>query len=102
MSKVLAKIRRMSINQLRALGVLAKSKNGIVESVETSKNVKLKGKSLGGVFSSLSRQMIGGQPLVLPMGRGLKGRGIRWKLNQNLISLKDLKAAVEEVLESYE
>lgn len=82
--------------------MLAKSKNGIIESVETSANLKLKGKSLGGVFSALSRQMVNGQPLVLPMGRGVKGRGIRWKLNQNLISAKDLLAATKEVLESYE
>ena len=92
----------MSINQLRALRVLAKSKGGIVESEETSKSLKLKGKSLGGVFSSLSRQDINGQLLVLPMGRGLKGRGLRWKLNQNLISQQSLLRTVEEVLESYE
>lgn len=92
----------MSLSQLRALLALAQAKNGIIESVETERKVKLKGKSLGGVFSSLSRQMISGQPLVLPMGRGLKGRGLRWKLNQNLISAKELLRVVEEVLGSYE
>lgn len=102
MDTVLSKIRRMSVNQLRALQVLAKSKNGIVESADTYEYVHLKGKNLGGVFSSLSRQKIGTFSLVEPVGRGMKGLGLRWKLNQKLISLSELKKAVGEVLATCE
>ena len=88
----------MSLNQLLALAVLARSKNGIVEAVESSDKLKLKGKALGGVFSSLARQEIDGEYLIEAWGRSQKGRGLRWKLNEKAISQKKLREAVEEVL----
>lgn len=88
----------MSLSQLKALAVLSASKNGIVEAEDTSKKLGLKGKSLGGVFSSLSRQNINGEPLVLPRGRSVGGRGLRWILNEKVISRDKLKQVVKEVL----
>jgi hypothetical protein len=88
----------MSLSQLKALAVLAASKNGIVEAEDTSKKLGLTGKSLGGVFSSLSRQNINGQALVLPRGRSVGGRGLRWVLNEKVISKDKLKQVVREVL----
>ena len=89
----------MSVNQLRALKVLAESENGIIESVETTKQTKLKGKNLGGVFSSLSRQQIDGLYMIEAWGRSLNGRGLRWRLNPKTISRSELRRVVKEVLE---
>ncbi|MFA6250260.1 MAG: hypothetical protein WC686_02000 [Candidatus Shapirobacteria bacterium] len=86
------------MNQLKALAVLADSKDGIVEATESSDNLKLEGKALGGVFSSLARQVIDGQYLIEAWGRSQGGRGLRWKLNEKAISKKGLKETVEEVL----
>lgn len=58
------------------------------------------GKSLGGVFSSLARQRIDGQFLVLPYGQG-EGRGLRWKLNERVVTRKNLKSIVEEILATW-
>lgn len=91
--KVLAKIRRMSLNQLGALKVLLD--NGVVEADEVK--IGLEGKALGGVFSSLSRQRIGGESLVEPWGRG-EGRGLRWKLNEKVIDKSELKEFINRVL----
>lgn len=60
------------------------------------------GKSLGGVFSSLARQKFHNQPLLIPYGRGTEGRGLRWKLNERLVSLSDLRSIVSELLSSWE
>ena len=92
------RIHRLSINQLKALEVLTVSKNGIVEASDSSNNLGLKGKALGGVFSSLARQVIDGQYLIEAWGRGSGGRGLRWRLNIEAISQQELKKAVEEVL----
>lgn len=89
----------MSLSQLKALAVLAASKDGVVEAEDTSKKLGLKGKSLGGVFSSLSRQNINGKSLVLPRGRSAGGRGLRWVLNEDVISRAKLKQVLKEVLE---
>jgi len=97
--KWIRKIRRMSVSQLRALKVLAESEKGVIESSETSGQTKLKGKSLGGVFSSLSRQQIDGLYMIEAWGRSVSGRGLRWRLNPKTISRSELKRVVKEVLE---
>ena len=89
----------MSFNQLKALEVLADSKKGVIEASEAEAKLKLKGKALGGVFSSLSRQTINGKHLVEAWGRSLGGRGLRWKLNEEEIGREELLKAVREVLE---
>jgi len=66
--------------------------------VETSGRLGLKGKSLGGVFSAISRQKINGLSLIVAWGRGRDGRGLRWKLNEKLIDQKSLLAVVKELL----
>lgn len=74
------------------------SKDGIIEANESVKEVGLKGKNLGGIFSSLSRQKIGNESLILAWGRAEGGRGLRWKLNTNIIDKQKLKKAIEEIL----
>ena len=89
----------MSLNQLGALKVLVNSKKGIIEAYEAEKELGLKGKALGGVFSSLSRQKIDGQSLVLVWGRSQAGRGLRWKLNTEVINMIELKRDIREIIE---
>lgn len=96
-----SKIRRLSFKQLKALSFLCLNQNHLVSSSYTGKQMGVVGKQLGGVFSSLSRQKIGGQSLIIPYGRGEEGRGLRWKLNTNLVSLEDLRRIVEELLNSW-
>jgi len=93
------KLHRMSLNQLKALEVLASSRDGIIEANESVKEVGLEGKHLGGVFSSLSRQKIGNEGLILAWGRAESGRGLRWKLNTKLVNQKELKKAIKEILD---
>lgn len=88
----------MSLGQLRALEVLAESKNGMIEANDSIKIVGLKGKSLGGIFSALSRQKIGKENLILAWGRAESGRGLRWKLNTKVIDVVELKKILREVL----
>lgn len=89
----------MSLNQLRALKVLGESNKGIIEAYDAEKELKLEGKALGGVFSSLSRQKIDGQSLVLVWGRSEAGRGLRWKLNTELINVLELNRVIREIIE---
>lgn len=98
MSSVIDKLHRLSPNQLRALQLLAKSPNGVIDSSPIGAKIGLQGKSLGGLFSSLSRQRILGERLVMPWGRPEPGGGLRWKLNQKLISQKELLGITQELL----
>lgn len=92
------KLYRLSPNQLRALHLLAKAPKAMIDSSDSGAKIGLKGKNLGGLFSALSRQQINGEKLVLPWGRPKPGGGLRWKLNQNLISAKQLLAITNELL----
>lgn len=98
MDKWINKIYRMSLNQLKALEVLVESKDGMIEAYDSIKLVGLKGKSLGGIFSSLSRQKIGKESLILPWGRSEAGRGLRWKLNTRVVEVKEFRSIIKEVL----
>lgn len=98
MEKVIARLQRMSLSQLRALWVLAKSRDGMVEAEETAAVLKLTGKALGGVFSSLARQKMNGEGLVIAWGRSMGGRGLRWKLNTKVISQSELLKITKQIL----
>jgi hypothetical protein len=97
--KWIYKIRRLSLSQLKALWVLTTNKNGIVVAEDAAVTLGLRGKQLGGVFSSLSRQKIGEESLIEPWGRSEGGRGLRWKLNNKVIDREKLRAVLKEVLE---
>ncbi|MFA6005820.1 MAG: hypothetical protein WC775_05040 [Patescibacteria group bacterium] len=101
MNLIEQKLYRLSPNQLKALKTLASSEEGIVASITSGKTIKVEGKALGGVFSSLSRQIINGEHLVLPWGKAEGGRGLRWRLNEKLISRQDLLQIVVELVRTY-
>jgi len=98
MDQIKARIHRLSLNQLRALSVLVKSTHAMAGSTSTGKKIGLKGKSLGGVYSSLSRQKIKGESLVEAWGRDTSGCGLRWRLNEKLVDRKNLRVMIEEIL----
>jgi len=99
MDPVEARLHRLSPNQLRALQVLAKSEHGIVSSTASGGTIGITGKPLGGVFSSLVRQKIHRQALITAWGKAEDGRGLRWKLNEKLITKKRLLTITSELLE---
>jgi hypothetical protein len=92
------KVRRLSVNQLKALLVLASDKNGVATSDLVGDKLGFKGKSLGGLLSSLSRQNVVGKSLIYPLGRSISGRGLRWKLNSEIVSVEELKILISEIL----
>ena len=98
MTQIENKIRRLSFNQLKALLFICQSPYGICSSSQAGRKLKIKGKPLGGIFSSLSRQKINRQPLIIPVGQSQDGRGLRWKINTNLVSVKKLAILVNELL----
>jgi len=98
MTTIEDKLYRMSPDQLRALFLLAKSKDGIISSTDSAPQIGKNGKSLGGLFSSLSRQRVGGQSLVLSWGRPVSGHGLRWRLNEKLMTKQRLLVITKELL----
>ncbi|MFA5136622.1 MAG: hypothetical protein WC489_04480 [Patescibacteria group bacterium] len=98
MSPTESRLYRLTPSQLQALNLLAKTKEGIISSTATSSKLKKTGKALGGVFSSLSRQVIQGEHLVLPWGKSPDGHGLKWKLNKRLISQEKLLQITGDLL----
>jgi hypothetical protein len=98
MRDIYQEIRYLSPSQLRALFLLAKSDRGVISSIKESSKIGKKGKSLGAVFSSLVRHKFSGEPLIIPWGKDESGRGLRFKLNEKLISRDKLLAIVKEML----
>ena len=98
LSLVEAKLRRLSLDQLRALLFLC-GRTGAVSSLVVGEKIGLKGKSLGGIFSSLSRQKIRRQPLVLPYGREEGKRNLRWRFNEAIMPSLKVKSIIKKILE---
>lgn len=98
MRDIYQEIRYLSPSQLRALFLLAKSDRGVISSVKVSKEIGKEGKSLGAVFSSLVRHKFSGESLVIPWGKDESGRGLRFRLNEKLISKDQLLTIVKEML----
>jgi len=96
------KIRRLSYNQLKVLRVFLEAGGKIVTVRQLEKKVKLKGKSLGGVISSLSRTRFRDISLIEPMGRAENGLGLRWMLNERVINVSQAKKEVGRMLRSYD
>jgi len=98
-SSVENKLYRLSPAQLKALNLLSKSTKAVISSTASSLKIGKKGKALGGIFSSLSRQVISGEHLVIPWGKAENGRGLRWKLNIKLISQEKLLEITNQLLD---
>ena len=95
------KLHRLSLGQLKALRLVAQSKGGVVSSAAVGKKIGIRGKALGGLFSSLARQKIDKKPLILAWGRAPDGPGLRWRLNRELISRQELLKIINPILEHW-
>lgn len=95
------KLSRLSFLQLRLLQwfLAHPDQYGTVESL--SRQTKVRGKSLGGVISSLSRSKFRGLALIEPWGRPQRGTGLRWKLNSKLGGIAEAKKEVARLLAAY-
>jgi len=93
-----AKIRRLSLNQLKALLLLSQEKRGLTSSTSLGNKLGIKGKALGGIFSSLSRQRLAGKPLIIPFGREPGGRGLYWRVNPEVASAQELSQLINSIL----
>ncbi|MEA3354869.1 MAG: hypothetical protein U9Q63_00065 [Patescibacteria group bacterium] len=98
---MLNKLRRLSYNQLVVLLAFLQlnGKAGTVDGLE--KKTKLKGKSLGGVLSALSRTKFRGISLIEPVGKARDGKGLRWLLNKKVLDVSKAKLEVNKLLGTY-
>jgi len=96
------KIKRLSFNQLRVLKVFLVSGDKILTVGELERKADIKGKSLGGVLSALSRNQFRGLSLIEPVGGPKEGSGLRWQLNQKSLDIKQAKLTVEQLLKTYD
>lgn len=91
------KLRRLSLDQLKALLILCRHRRPVFSQL-VGKKMARRGKSLGGIFSSLSRQQIKKQPLILPYGRVRGKRNLRWRFNEEIVSARQAAQIIEKIL----
>lgn len=98
---MLNKIKRLSYNQLLVLEAFLKKEGSVVTIGYLEKSTRLKGKSLGGVISSLSRTHFRSITLIEPVGADISGSGLRWILNDRILDGIAAKAEVARLLKLY-
>lgn len=96
-----SKLARLSYGQLVLLLWFVQHPNQTGSVSELSKQTKISGKALGGVLSSLSRTKYRGLPLIEPWGRAVGGSGLRWKLNNQIGSIKEAKNEIARLVATY-
>jgi len=89
------KLRLYKISLLYILHTLAVSEFFALELDKISESTHTAEEDLKGGISALRRIKIGQEFLIMPAGRDEQGR-IRWKINENLVSKKDLAKFLEE------
>lgn len=95
------KLRRLSYNQLLVLGVFLSGASNVWSVKVLEKSSGLKGKSLGGVLSAMSRTKFRGISLIEPLGRARDGVGLRWQLNKRVLDINKAKKEVSSLLKTY-
>lgn len=99
------KLRRLSYNQLVILGCFLSSVKQNVKVLnlqDLEKKSGLKGKSLGGVLSGLTRTKFRNISLIEPLGKAREGHGLRWQLNDRVLDINKARKQVNNLLESYD
>jgi len=92
-------LRRLTVTKLRALEEVASSDVPIpVSGMNPFPNVE-RG-SLGGVASTLSRTSINNLPIVLAVGK--TGRGIRWRVNEDIAPRKVIHKVAKKIRKEVE
>lgn len=85
----------MTIPQLNALKLLAGSPKGIASYKEISDTTHSSSYTLGAIITSLKKYKTENGSLILPAGRDPEG--MRWQLNEKVISRDDLKILLNEI-----
>lgn len=95
---IILKIRKCSLEQLGALRTFTLYDPPIVTTKTVSDSINSSDQqSLGGIISSLSRIKTEQRTLIEPVGRD-KDEGMRWRLNESLISKADLEVLLDELM----
>lgn len=95
------RLARLSHNQLMILKCFLDQPKQVLTQKQLEQKTRLRGKSLGGVLSALSRSRFRGINLIEPMGRSSAGPGLRWALNSGSIPVAEAKADVAHILNTY-
>lgn len=95
------KLRRLSYNQLLVLGVFLSGSEKVWNVKNLERKSGLKGKSLGGVLSALTRTKFRGIRLIEPLGRSRDGTGLRWRLQKKSLNVAEAKKEVSSLLKTY-
>jgi hypothetical protein len=95
MEDILLRIRNMTIPQLKALKLMAESANGIASYKEISDTTGTSSYTLGAILTSLKKYKTDQGSLILPAGRDPEG--MRWQLNEKVISKDDLMIQLNEL-----
>ena len=91
------KLQNATLKQLQALLLFATTKEIVVNSDDISKSTSTaEPKALAGLVSSLAKIITSKGSLLLRIGR-IPNEGTRWRLNEEVISQKELS----ELLEKY-
>jgi len=95
---IILTIRKCSLEQLGALRTFTLYDPPIVTTKTVSDSINsVDQQSLGGIISSLCRIKTEQGTLIEPVGRD-KDEGLRWKLNEALISKIELEALLDEIM----
>jgi hypothetical protein len=95
------KIKRFSYNQLCVLAIFLAHAQTVLTLAELERGTGLRGKSLGGVLSALSRTTFRSVPLIEPAGTSGVGKGLRWVLNASLLNLDEARTETHRLLKLY-
>lgn len=89
------KIRNMTIPQLKALRLLTQSSSGIASYNEIADTTGTASYTLGAILTSLKKYKTENGTLILPAGRD--EAGMRWQLNEKVITKDDLSLILNEL-----
>lgn len=97
MEEIEKRLRKMTIPQLEALKMIAESELGISTTKEIGDTTSTASYRLGAIITSLLKVKTNKGSLLLPAGRDPDG-GMRWQLNEEVISREGLKRILVEML----
>lgn len=96
------KLKRFSRNQLIVLQAFLEHAGQVMTVRALEKETSFRGKSLGGMISSLSRTKFRSISLIEPVGASLDRSGLRWILNSSVIDVHEALIETKRLLHFYE
>lgn len=98
MTELEKRLRTMTLPQLQALQLIAKSPDGISTTKELSDTTQTASYTLGAFITSLLKIKTEKGRLLLPAGRDIDA-GMRWKINENVMRRRDLQKLLKSILD---